>query len=611
MQEIPIVNIRDLSLSVTQNNKKFSLLKNISFSIGKAETVAIVGESGSGKTLTSLALMGLLAESIRLDSGSIDYQDASGKTHGLLSLNEEQHRWLRANDLAMIFQDPMTSLNPVLRVGDQLTETLITHRHLPRTVAKQKAIALLKSVKIRDAARIYHCYPHELSGGMRQRVMIAQALSCQPALLIADEPTTALDVTVQANILRILKSLQRETGMSLLFITHDMGVVSEIADRVIVMNKGEIVEQGDVVQVLTQPQEPYTRALLQAVPKLGDLKDTAWPMRSIQLDAGTSTIVQHAEPHRTAQYDRAPLLVVENLSVRYPVRQGLFARRTHAIHAVSNVNLTLYPGETLAVVGESGSGKSTIARAIMQLAPKASGSIRFLGKEISGYPQQGKDNLFQEMQIIFQYPFASLNPRLNIGFSIAEPLLVNQLFPSLKAAAPYVEQLLERVGLKREHSRRYPHEFSGGQLQRIAIARALAINPKLIIADEAVSALDVSVQAQIINLMMELQQSAGISWLFISHDMAVVERIANRVAVMFAGNIVEYGPRQQVLNEPQHPYTQKLLSSVPTLDFSNRGVSTADDVEENEPASLLRKISHIPAPLTYQEVSKGHWVSIH
>lgn len=599
---IPVLEIDDLSVSFSGRSGKHVALKSVSFSVNKGEIVAIVGESGSGKSVTSLTAMGLLASSAAIERGSIHFHSRHGQRHDLLNMKEDARRQLRGRDMAMIFQEPMTSLNPVLKVGDQLTEALRDHQLCDAATADKKARELLRKVRIADVDRVMKSYPASLSGGMRQRVMIAQALVCEPQLLIADEPTTALDVTVQARILHILRDLQQQSDTAVLFITHDMGVVAEIADRVVVMYRGEVVEQGTVEQIFAHPAHPYTQALLAAVPKLGDMRDSAWPRRFPLLGQQQSSDSEQ----KTARYDADPLLDIRGLRVYYPIRSGIFSAVTHRVHAVEQIDFCVWPGETLAIVGESGCGKSTTGRALLRLIQSESESILFQGNEISLMDDRAFLPLRREIQMVFQDPYASLNPRLTVGFTIAEPLLLHGLVRSLEDATPRVQELLKSVGLPPEHARRYPHEFSGGQRQRIAIARAMALQPQVIIADEAVSALDVSIQAQVVNLMMDLQQKTGVSWIFISHDMAVVERIANRVAVMYLGQIVEIGPRQSVFNNPQHPYTQRLLASVPIADPQQRSVRQFDDSEIPSP---LRKAGEEVNKMTYREVGPHHWVA--
>ncbi|MCU5774183.1 ABC transporter ATP-binding protein [Erwiniaceae bacterium BAC15a-03b] len=599
----PVLAVNDLSVSFHGRSGRNLALKGVSFTVNKGEIVAVVGESGSGKSVTSLAVMGLLANSATIERGGVQFTGRDGKTRDLLSLNNEQRRQLRGRDMAMIFQEPMTSLNPVLKVGDQLTEALRDHQLCDKQAADVKARELLRKVRIADVDRVMKSYPHSLSGGMRQRVMIAQALACDPQLLIADEPTTALDVTVQARILQILRDLQQQTNMAVMFITHDMGVVAEVADRVVVMYRGEVVEQGSVEQIFTAPQHAYTQSLLAAVPRLGDMRDSRWPKRFPLLGQQSDNA---GDQQITARYEEKPLLDVRGLRVYYPVRSGVFSALTHRVHAVEQIDFSLWPGETLAIVGESGCGKSTTGRALLRLIDSQAESILFRGDEISHLKEQAFQPLRREMQMVFQDPYASLNPRLTVGFTIAEPLLLHGLVKSLEEATPQVQELLKSVGLLPEHASRYPHEFSGGQRQRIAIARAMSLQPQVIIADEAVSALDVSIQAQVVNLMMDLQKSTGVAWIFISHDMAVVERIANRVAVMYLGQIVEIGPRQSVFNHPQHPYTRRLLSSVPVADPLNRALRTFDDSEIPSP---LRKVGTEVEKTRYRQVAEQHWVA--
>ncbi|OSN01184.1 glutathione ABC transporter ATP-binding protein [Lonsdalea populi] len=599
----PVLEINDLSVSFNGRSGNHLALKGVSFTLNKGEVVAVVGESGSGKSVTSLTVMGLLASAAHIERGAIRFTTRGGEQHSLLQMKDDARRQLRGREMSMIFQEPMTSLNPVLKVGDQLTEALLDHQICDAAAAVGKARELLRKVRIADVDRVMNSYPHSLSGGMRQRVMIAQALACDPQLLIADEPTTALDVTVQARILQILRDLQQQSDMAVLFITHDMGVVAEIADRVVVMYRGEVVEEGAVEAIFTAPQHPYTQALLTAVPKLGDMENSRWPRRFPLL--GQSQPAPESD-HVTARYDAPPLLDIRGLKVYYPVRTGILSHVTHHVHAVEQIDFSVWPGETLAIVGESGCGKSTTGRALLRLVDSESESIQFQGKEVSLVKDKAFQPLRRKMQMVFQDPYASLNPRLTVGFTIAEPLMLHGLVKSLEEATPQVQALLKSVGLEPEHAQRYPHEFSGGQRQRIAIARAMALKPEVIIADEAVSALDVSIQAQVVNLMMDLQQKTGVSWIFISHDMAVVERIANRVAVMYLGKIVEIGPRQSVFNNPQHPYTRRLLASVPVADPRRRSERQLDDSEIPSP---LRKAGESVPKSKYRQVAPHHWVS--
>jgi len=516
----------------------------------------------------------------------------------------------------MIFQEPMTSLNPVFPVGEQIAESIRLHQGKDRASARAEALRMLELVRIPEAKNILDSYPHQLSGGMRQRVMIAMALSCKPALLIADEPTTALDVTIQAQILQLIRVLQKEMQMAVIFITHDMGVVAEIADKVLVMYRGESVEMGDVSTVFTCPQHAYTRALLAAVPKLGAMKGTELPARFPLLHPADGTLPDSADSliQTTLIPDAAPILQVRDLVTRFPLRSGLFNRITRNVHAVEKVSFDLYPGETLALVGESGCGKSTTGRSLLRLVESQSGSVIFNGKTVFDGQHAGQlsdaslQHLRRDIQFIFQDPYASLDPRLTVGYSIMEPLLVHKIGTRQQAKAR-VSWLLEKVGLLPEHAERYPHEFSGGQRQRICIARALALNPKVVIADESVSALDVSIQAQIVNLLMDLQKEFGIAFLFISHDMAVVERISHRVAVMYLGQIVEIGPRAAIFENPQHAYTRKLMAAVPVANPQHRRVEQPLLVDEIP--SPIRPLGNEPVIAPLVRVSEGHYVARH
>ncbi|EPR5023388.1 dipeptide ABC transporter ATP-binding protein [Vibrio fluvialis] len=604
-QDSPILTVNDLSVQFGAS----TVIENLSFQVFPGRTLAIVGESGSGKSVTSQTIMRLADMSgASYPSGQILYSPSVDGGQELLSLSQAEMRAIRGKEIAMIFQEPMTSLNPVFTIGDQLCEALLLHEQMSKSDAVKESQKLLEMVRLPDAAEMLKRYPHQLSGGMRQRVMIAMALACKPKILIADEPTTALDVTIQAQILAIISDLQKELNMAVIFITHDMGVVAEIADDVVVMWKGKKVEQGEVLDVFARPRHVYTQALLNAVPRLGSMTGRKHPCRFpvMVIDDGKLKVVGEEKEQDTAKYNDAPLLRVRNLVTRFDTKKNFWGRTTHRVHAVEQVSFDIYPGETLALVGESGSGKSTIGRTIQQLQRATNGDIEFEGRALSARSKAEQSRLRQEIQYIFQDPFASLDPRKTVGYSIAEPIRTHRLLSSDKAIEQRVGELLERVGLSAEHAKRYPHEFSGGQRQRICIARALASKPKLIIADEALSALDVSIQAQIINLFMELQEEFGIAYLFISHDMAVVEKISHRVAVLYLGQIAELGSRQQVLETPTHPYTQKLLSAVPVADptLQRKHVRLTGDIP-----SPVRAVGDEPAAVQHVEISPGHFVA--
>ncbi|MGY2460779.1 ABC transporter ATP-binding protein [Vreelandella sulfidaeris] len=603
----PTLSVRSLSVNFGSNR----VVRNLSFDVYPGKTTAIVGESGSGKSVTSLAIMRLVEYmNAEITSGTIMFhRDANGsQPQDLTQLSDKAMRKIRGKDIAMIFQEPMTSLNPVYTIGDQITEVLMLHENHTKTSARAEAVKLLKLVRLSDAEAMLKRYPHQLSGGMRQRVMIAMALACRPKVLVADEPTTALDVTIQAQILTIMRDLQQELGMAVIFITHDMGVVAEMADQVVVMRHGEKVEEASVEEIFAQPQHPYTQALLAAVPKLGSMRGEDLPRMDplVELEGDIALTRGESLKQDTARTDTVPVVAVENLVTRFDIRKGFLGGVSHRVHAVENVSFTIFPGETLALVGESGSGKSTIGRTIQQLQESTSGTIRFGGKAVADMSRAEKMRLRQEVQYIFQDPFASLDPRKTVGFSIAEPILTHGLLHGTKAIRQRVNQLLERVGLSADQAERYPHEFSGGQRQRICIARALASKPKLIIADEALSALDVSIQAQIIHLLMELQQDEGLAYLFISHDMAVVEKMSHRVAVLHLGQVVELGERRAVFDSPQHSYTRKLLSAVPVADPAQRRERT---LLQGDILSPIRKVGDEPEHLPLVQVATGHFVA--
>lgn len=597
----PILSVRNLTTAFRVDGEWKPVVRNVSFDIRPGETLAIVGESGSGKSVTSLSIMRLLAKDASRIEGQVMLNGRD-----LLSLSEKEMRAVRGNEVSMIFQEPMTSLNPIFTIGRQISEVLTRHKGMSATDARAETIRMLEKVRIPNAASRFDEYPHQFSGGMRQRVMIAMALASRPKLLIADEPTTALDVTIQGQILDLIKTLQEEEGMSVLFITHDMGVVAEIADRTVVMFRGDAVESGATEQIFHRGQHSYTRALLSAVPRLGSMEGQAVPLRFPIVDTVTG-ITTEPQPSRTMLERDAPILKVENLVTRFPVRSGLFSRQTGSIHAVENVSFDLKQGETLALVGESGCGKSTTGRSVMRLIEPTSGDIQLDGQNVRELGSSQLQRMRKSIQMIFQDPFSSLNPRMSVGQAIAEPFLKHGMGNAAQAKQKTAD-LLERVGLSASMMNRYPHEFSGGQRQRIAIARALSLDPKVIVADESVSALDVSIKAQVCNLLLDLQEQLDLAFLFISHDMAVVERVSHRVAVMYLGEIVEIGPRAAVFENPQHPYTRKLMSAVPVPDPSRRGIRRG--LMEDELKSPVRPLGYQPPRREYREVSAGHIVQV-
>ena len=597
----PILSVENLTTSFLVDGAWRPVVRNVSFSVAPGETVAIVGESGSGKSVTSLSIMRLLQS----DSSRVEGKIMLGGRN-LLSLPEHEMRKVRGNDVSMIFQEPMTSLNPLFTIGDQISEALLCHRDISAVDAKAETIRLLEKVRIPSAASRFDEYPHRFSGGMRQRVMIAMALASKPRLLIADEPTTALDVTIQGQILDLIKMLQDEEGTSVLFITHDMGVVAEIADRTVVMYRGEQVETGATADIFHRGQHPYTRALLSAVPVLGSMQSYERPLRFPVVKTTTGESDTPAEVPDTVAKEK-PVLQVKNLTKRFDIHSGLFGKLRGRVHAVENVSFDLFAGETLSLVGESGCGKSTTGRAIMRLIEPQSGSVIVDGRDVLSLGKRDMREMRKSVQMIFQDPFASLNPRITVGQAIAEPYLEHRM-GTAREAREVVADMLRKVGLTPDMASRYPHEFSGGQRQRICIARALALQPKVIVADESVSALDVSIKAQVINLMLDLQQSLNLSFLFISHDMAVVERVSHRVAVMYLGEIVEIGPRAAVFGNPQHDYTKKLMAAVPVPDPDRRRekrVATSDELK-----SPIRPVDYFVKSREYRTVSSGHLVAL-
>lgn len=596
----PVLSVQNLTTSFRVDGGWKSVVRDMSFEIAPRETVAIVGESGSGKSVTSLSIMRLLDKKMSRIEGEVML---GGRN--LLSLPEEEMRKVRGKEISMIFQEPMTSLNPIFPIGKQIAEALTVHQNISSSSAKAEVIRLLEKVRIPNATSRFNDYPHQFSGGMRQRVMIAMALASRPKLLIADEPTTALDVTIQGQILDLIKQLQEEEGMSVLFITHDMGVVAEVADRTIVMFRGDVVETGTTDDIFHRGQHPYTRALLSAVPKLGSMKERVLPARFPIIDIKTGESQPAVEVKDTVSGGKTPILSVKDLTTRFDIHSGLLGRKSGAVHAVEKVSFDLSEGETLSLVGESGCGKSTTGRSITRLIEPTSGNVMLDGYEVMQLDKVTLRAMRRSVQMIFQDPFASLDPRMSVGAAIMEPFIEHRL-GSKQQAREKAADLLEKVGLNPDMMRRFPHEFSGGQRQRVAIARSLMLDPKVIVADEAVSALDVSIKAQVCNLLLDLQQSLNLAFLFISHDMAVVERVSHRVAVMYLGEIVEIGPRAAVFDNPQHPYTKKLMSAVPVPDPSRRHIRR--NMATDEIKSPIRPVGYVPPPRHYREVSAGHLV---
>lgn len=548
----PLLQIQHLSISFGEGKA----LNNISFSIQRGKITAVVGESGSGKSITALSVLGLLPKETKI-SGKIIF---NGEID-LLKASQTSLQFIRGNKISMIFQEPMTSLNPLMKCGDQISEVLIKHKSLSQKKARTEAIRLLEEVKISDPANMYNRYPHEISGGQKQRVMIAMAMSGEPALLIADEATTALDVTVQKNIIELMSDLQKRKDMGILFITHDLGLVSEIADDIIVLYKGNIVESGPAKQILSNPQHPYTKALLACRPILHQPGDRL-PMVSDFME--NETIAQNNKNIQAFHpISDQPLIKVDQLCVWYPKEKNLLGIATSWTKAVDDVSFDIFEGETLGVVGESGCGKTTLGRSLLRLAPVKSGHIHVGGQNLYTLSDEEIKWKRKEIQLIFQDPYSSLNPRRMIGSAIEEVLAVHKIGHSRKERLDTTVDLLEKVGLGSEHLKRYPHEFSGGQRQRIGIARALALHPKFLVCDESVSALDVSVQAQVLNLLNDLKREYGFTIFFISHDLSVVHYLSNRILVMQKGKIVESGDAGDIFNRPQHPYTQLLMDALP------------------------------------------------
>ncbi|MDQ8003352.1 MAG: ABC transporter ATP-binding protein [Pedobacter sp.] len=565
-----MLKVKDLAVKFYNQEDKVWLetVHKVSFNLGRGKVLGIVGESGSGKSVTSFSIMRLHDSKHTQIDGEINLD-----TIDLLSLSDQEIRKYRGNKIAMIFQEPMTSLNPVFTCGEQVREAIMLHQQVDKQTAKAQTIALFKEVQLPRPENIFESYPHQLSGGQKQRVMIAMALSCNPELLIADEPTTALDVTVQKTILQLLSRLKTERNMAMIFISHDLGLMSEIADELLVMYKGDIVEQGKAEQLFENPQHPYTKGLLACRPspkrllkKLPTVADFLNEDKEVGLQhllAKNAFTQEEVNQRRAKLYNQAPILKVENLCTWYPIKKGLFGKTHDYVKAVDQVSFEVFPGETLGLVGESGCGKTTLGRTILRLVEPTSGQLIFDGRDITHLNKKELRKLRRDVQIIFQDPYSSLNPKITVGQSIMEPLVVHNIHANDAERKAHVIELLEKVNLGAEHFNRYPHEFSGGQRQRIVIARALALQPKFIICDESVSALDVSVQAQVLNLLRDLQEEFGLTYIFISHDLAVVKHISDRMIIMNKGKIEEQGFPEEIYEKPKAAYTQKLIDAIP------------------------------------------------
>jgi len=569
-----LLHIKNLQVDFRSDGGTTTAVRDINFRLERASILGIVGESGSGKSVTSMAVMGILPKSSALiPKGEILFTKRDGVEVDLLKLKESDMRDLRGNEIAMIFQEPMTSLNPTIKCGLQVAEALMLHKNITFADAKKRSIELFEEVELPRPEKLFDSYPHQISGGQKQRVMIAMAISCEPSLLIADEPTTALDVTVQKTILEILKNLQKKYGMSIIFITHDLGVIAQIAERVIVMYRGNLVEEGSTEDIFSHPEHPYTHGLIACRPPM-EKRYTQLPTISDFVDTGGKHQFvfqeidkkQRAEAHKKL-YEEPPLMEVRDLNTHFVSETNFFGRPKAWVKAVDKVSFDVYKGETLGLVGESGCGKTSLGRTLLRMTASKSGTVLYKGKDLMKMSDKEMKRMRKEVQIIFQDPYSSLNPRMTIGQAIEEPLKVHRILNTHKERKARVIELLEKVNLNESHYNRYPHEFSGGQRQRVVIARTLALEPEFIICDESVSALDVSVQAQVLNLLNELKEEFQFTYIFISHDLSVVKFMSDRMIVMKEGSIVEMGEADQIYAHPEQDYTRTLIDSIPLVEY--------------------------------------------
>lgn len=573
LQKHLLLSVKSLQVDFRAEHSTITAVKGLNFDLHQGEILGIVGESGSGKSVSSMAIMGILSKTASIPNGSIRYFKDNDNPIELTNLSEDKYRRLRGSEISMIFQEPMTSLNPVIRCGEQVVEAIMLHQKVDYKKAKEQTLVLFNEVELPRPDKIFASYPHQISGGQKQRVMIAMAISCRPKLLIADEPTTALDVRVQKTILDILSNLQKKYGMSIIFITHDLGVIAQIADRVLVMYRGEMIEEGNIQTIFHKPKTPYTQGLINCRPPISNRPvmlatvSDYFDLSSDEINAKTRLISsgERIEKHKII-YNSEPLLRIENLTTSFVSERNFIGKATSSVKAVNNVSFEVYKGETLGLVGESGCGKTSLGRTLLQMIPSNAGRVLYKGIDLANLSKKELRQIRQEIQIIFQDPYSALNPRLSIGEAILEPMMVHGILNSKKERKAKVIELLERVNLSESQYNRYPHEFSGGQRQRIVIARSLALNPQFIVCDESVSALDVSVQAQVLNLLNELKAEFGFTYLFISHDLSVVKYMSDRILVMRNGEIVELGEADNLYNFPKEEYTRELIKAIPKVE---------------------------------------------